>query len=80
LAKNLSTVEQRLHQTDIAVAAEHVPFRIDELSLRFCADFVHPCADRQRDLDMLGIPWRLVCCSSSVSARRKPRTCASPFP
>jgi hypothetical protein len=35
LAKNLSTVEQRLHQTDIAVAAEHVPFRIDELSLRF---------------------------------------------
>jgi hypothetical protein len=33
LAKNLSIVEQRLHQIDIAATAEHVPFRVEELSL-----------------------------------------------
>jgi hypothetical protein len=51
LEKNLSTAEQRLRQIDIAVTAEHSAFASERT-------FVHPCADRQRDLDMLGISWR----------------------
>ena len=37
-------------QIDVAIAAEHVPFRVEELRPCFGADFVDPRADGERDL------------------------------